>query len=125
MGIFQAIFAFVMKKKSICLELLVSFCYIIGTIICKSNSSICLKPLSAVIRGKPFTIAEAAIIASGSFALYFLRISIVFSFISFDSVISVQSFIKDLILCPSVSVIPKKDKSSIAEIIDNARFFSR
>ena len=51
-----------------------------------------------MIRGEPFTIAEAAIIASGSFVLYFLRISIVFPFISFDRVISVQSFIKALVL---------------------------
>ena len=103
----------------------VSFCYTIGAITCKFNSSIWLKPLSAVIRGKLFTMAEAAIIASGSFVLYFLRISIVFSFISFDRAISLQSFIKALMLCPSVSVIPEKDKSSIVEIIDMARFFSR
>lgn len=49
------------EEKSICLELLVSFCYTIGAITCKFNSSIWLKPLSAVIRGKLFTMAEAAI----------------------------------------------------------------
>ena len=48
----------------------------------KFNSEICLKPLSAEIRGKLFTIAVAATMASGSFVLYFLLISIFLSFVS-------------------------------------------
>ena len=82
-----------------------------------------LNPLSAVISGKPFTIAEAAIIASGNFVLYFLRSSIVFSFISLDKVISLQSLKSDFILYSSELVILNKIKVPFLKLLNKTTLY--
>ena len=89
-----------------------------GSINNKLSSLTCLSLLSAVMSCSLFSIAVAAMIASGSFILYVRRKEIVLFFTFSVKNKTWQSCIKDRIRSSSKAVIPEKERSSISEITE-------